>query len=116
MSIKLFKIFLLFLFSSCFVGSVVHAESISYVCKFFPTNADHKGPPTDITLLLERGILKDKIVWNGKDLDDAKFNSKSNVWTATAQEKNVNMIFLVENKIFSLKNHISGANLNFKCK
>jgi hypothetical protein len=92
-----------------------HANIIQMTCKFFVVDPKYKGPTEAIQLILEVGLIKDKIVWANKELEDSKFDKKSDTWTATSQNKGVKFVFLNDTKVLSLKNEISGANLNFKC-
>ncbi len=93
-----------------------HANIVQMTCKFFVVDPKFKGPTEAIQLVLEEGLIKDKIVWANKELDDSKFDKRSDTWTATSQNKGVHFVFSNQTKVLSLKNDISGANLNFKCQ
>ena len=97
-------------------SSLANANITQMTCKFFVVDPKFKGPPQPVSLLIEVGLIKDSIVWNDTELDEPKFNKKSDTWTATSQNNGVHFVFSNKTKVLSLKNDISGANLNFKCQ
>ena len=96
----------------------VYADSQNMTCEFLGSPSGNKFSPssTPMTLSLEKGLLKDKMIWNSKEMDDAKFDKKSDTWFASSQNKSVNILFSNQNKILAIKNNVTDVRFTFACK
>ncbi|WP_062309474.1 hypothetical protein [Polynucleobacter sinensis] len=94
-----------------------HAETQNMICEFLesPTGSKFRQPEKPMSLSLERGLIKDKIIWNGKELDDTNYDKKNDYWSASSQNKNVIISFSNKQKILAIKNNSTDVQLNFLC-
>ena len=95
-----------------------YSESQNMICEFLgsPSGNKFKKPDAPLTLSLEKGLLKDKMIWSGKELDDTKYDKKSDIWSATSGNKSTIVLFSNQNKTLAIKNNVTDVKFTFKCE